>query len=296
MSSFIDDLADIPGLNTFASTPAATPRVGPAAKAATPAETYPCDSCAGTGKYRGVRLHQPESRCFACNGRGWFKTSTADRYKARAQAADRKARVATELRSQFAAANPELVAKLEAVKGWNTFAADMLTAIGNYGFLTENQTAACDRMFAKIDARQAERAAAKTATVQAAAANSGSVDVSAIEALFATARANGLKRLAFVAGDLKIVPAKESSRNPGALYVTRGGDYQGKLTGGEFKALAVALPDTLPRLLELAGDPAGVARLYGQRTGVCCCCGRELTDPQSIAAGIGPICASKWGL
>lgn len=33
------------------------------------------------------------------------------------------------------------------------------------------------------------------------------------------------------------------------------------------------------------------AAAYGRRTGRCMCCGRTLTNPESIAAGIGPICA-----
>ena len=49
-------------------------------------------------------------------------------------------------------------------------------------------------------------------------------------------------------------------------------------------------------LTKIAADPAGEARLYGMRTGTCACCGRELTDPNSIEAGIGPICAENWGL
>ena len=36
------------------------------------------------------------------------------------------------------------------------------------------------------------------------------------------------------------------------------------------------------------------AAAYGRRSGRCCCCGRELTDPASIAAGIGPVCAAKF--
>ncbi len=34
-----------------------------------------------------------------------------------------------------------------------------------------------------------------------------------------------------------------------------------------------------------------------QHAGKCCCCGRQLTDPISIAAGIGPECAGRagWG-
>lgn len=35
------------------------------------------------------------------------------------------------------------------------------------------------------------------------------------------------------------------------------------------------------------------AAAYGQATGVCAVCGRLLTDPDSIARGIGPICLSK---
>lgn len=34
---------------------------------------------------------------------------------------------------------------------------------------------------------------------------------------------------------------------------------------------------------------------YGQAIGVCGKCGRTLTDPESRAAGIGPICAGKLG-
>jgi hypothetical protein len=34
---------------------------------------------------------------------------------------------------------------------------------------------------------------------------------------------------------------------------------------------------------------------YGKRTGACSCCGRELTNGESIDRGIGPICAEKYG-
>lgn len=36
------------------------------------------------------------------------------------------------------------------------------------------------------------------------------------------------------------------------------------------------------------------AAAYGKLTGVCCCCGRTLTNPDSIEAGIGPVCAAKF--
>jgi hypothetical protein len=96
---------------------------------------------------------------------------------------------------------------------------------------------------------------------------------------------------------LRISPAKEHSANAGCLYVQRKGEYQGKITeAGKFLAVAASAPDTASLLEQIAVDPSQAARDYGKRTGTCCCCGRELTDPVSIANGIGPICASNWGL
>lgn len=37
-----------------------------------------------------------------------------------------------------------------------------------------------------------------------------------------------------------------------------------------------------------------LAKQYGKLYGMCVVCGRTLTDEQSIAAGIGPICSSKF--
>lgn len=60
----------------------------------------------------------------------------------------------------------------------------------------------------------------------------------------------------------------------------RGWDYVGKAP------LRFLSADTLLTLES--------AKQYGLETGVCCNCGATLTDPNSIAAGIGPICASRF--
>lgn len=39
-----------------------------------------------------------------------------------------------------------------------------------------------------------------------------------------------------------------------------------------------------------------IASIIGQRTGTCCICSRELTHPVSVASGIGPVCADRWGI
>ena len=51
-----------------------------------------------------------------------------------------------------------------------------------------------------------------------------------------------------------------------------------------------------PELVEMVlQDSEHASRLYGQLIGKCGVCGRTLTDPESIAAGIGPICAGRFG-
>lgn len=49
------------------------------------------------------------------------------------------------------------------------------------------------------------------------------------------------------------------------------------------------------RLAESGAQPATIedAIEFGLKTGVCACCGRHLTDENSIAAGIGPVCARR---
>ena len=45
----------------------------------------------------------------------------------------------------------------------------------------------------------------------------------------------------------------------------------------------------------IAADPQAASTRYGQEIGACGVCGRTLTDEDSRARGIGPICADKMG-
>jgi hypothetical protein len=94
-----------------------------------------------------------------------------------------------------------------------------------------------------------------------------------------------------------------SRSNDGALVWIKHADYR-KVVG------AMDLPEGRVRLFSrlmgedrgelemtldrIEADPQGAAAEDGLRTGRCSCCGRELTDPVSIAMGIGPICANKF--
>lgn len=263
-----------------------------AARKAASAERFPCQSCAGTGRYRGVRVHQQESKCFACNGVGSFATSHGDRMKARAKAADRKRSKLEEAQAATNEQHPGLVDFLRA-NTWSEFLREMLDRYNTKGGFSDNMVDAIRRTQAKVEARQAEKQAQRAAEQ---AARTVAVDLSPVHAMFDKAQEAGLKKLVYRAEGLVLSLAKPGSANPGAIYVkTKGGEYLGKVLDRKFQANSATTDEHKKALDVIAQNPSKAAQEYGKRTGECSCCGRELTDPNSIAMGIGPICADKWG-
>ena len=114
-------------------------------------------------------------------------------------------------------------------------------------------------------------------------------------------------RLTFHEHPLHLSVAGNKARFPGCVNMTDGGSYgqnkwYGRITvdgvftpaeavrnlspegGREFWALLVRLRD---------GDAEEVFTEFGKRFGLCCMCGRELTNEQSVKDGIGPVCKQK---
>jgi len=187
---------------------------------------------------------------------------------------------------QFCKGKPHLGQYLLDVCGWNDFAKSLLQGIEKYGTLTEKQLAALVRMHDKHLARQKEQA--KPAP---------KFDLTKIALLFKTARENLIKRPKFRVGDLVLMPSKKDER----IFVKDGPRYEDIYFGavsadGSFRQASGCPEWVLESLKTLAENPLGEAQAYGQRTGECSCCGRELTNEVSIELGIGPICREKWGL
>lgn len=250
-------------------------------------ETFPCGECGGSGQYRGPRVHQHKSHCFACGGRGWFYTSYADRMKKRQQAQQQKAAQADRIRSDLNALHPGLLDWMAENRHWCGFAGQLLDQMGKGREISERQVEAIIRTRAKVAERRAEKVAAREAAQV-------KIDLAPVRAMFEAATGAGLKSPQFRAAGLTLSLAKPNSRNPGAIYVKRSGEYLGKVDGIVFKPVSGG-ESAAATLLEIAVDPKAAAVAYGRETGVCACCGRTLTDPESVAAGIGPICAGKWG-
>lgn len=216
-------------------------------------------------------------------------SSSAAHQKARAvlavQAQDDAARRRAAVMDQamrFGMAHPDVVEWLMDNES-NEFAQSLARQLNERGSLSENQIAAVRKGIARA---------------QAPAAVGVEINVGRIEEAFSHAQATGLKRLRMFLDTFKFSPAGESSRNVGGIYVKRaGGDgaYLGKVMGGKFLRARDCTDDEEKRIVDAASDPAKAAKAYGQRTGQCSICGRELTAEESIERFVGPICAQRYG-
>lgn len=125
-------------------------------------------------------------------------------------------------------------------------------------------------------------------------------DFSGIVNAIENAKKSGLKRIVMRFDSCIVKPSKYE----GKAYVfshekalndwgSLSNVYIGWVTANQTN---VADAELVRDLQTIAQDPTSAAKLYGQQTGQCSCCGKELTRADSIAAGIGPICAAKFGL
>ena len=273
------------GASTGAPRPMARPALAPIAK---PTFVEACRKCGGTGRYGSF------GQCYACKGRGKneFKTSAADRAKAR-QGNDRRS--ASKLEANWTA----FVEEYPGEAAWITanpnfsFAVAMGEAARKWGGLTETQM----ETVRKCITREAVRAAAKVERT----ASAPTVDVSRIEAAFAVARQGaaadreGLKWLRLRLDTFVFSDAPANGQWAAAIFVKEGVTKLGRISGGKLICAPDTSAETKARILAALADPATAAKAYGQRTGECSVCGRELTNKDSRALGIGPICAEKFG-
>ena len=118
---------------------------------------------------------------------------------------------------------------------------------------------------------------------------------------FMAARAKGARRLTMRFSDA-ILKLNKSGDAIWVLSATEKveGDYGlqpkylGKVTPSRMDS---RIPDGVKEtLVAAAADPLSAAIRYGKETGFCSCCGRELTNKESIRLGIGPICREKFGM
>lgn len=247
-----------------------------------------CTKCNGSGIYYGFSSHG--RHCFACDGKGstMFKTSPEQREKARINAAKKKVSKAESNLANFEADNP-------AIAAWWTgstfeFAVSLREAVIKWGDLTAGQMSAAMKCVDKFNA-------AKAASISAVA-NAQAVDISGLETAFKKGQQNSIKKpkLRLVEGDNSFVfsLAPSTGRNAGSVYVVMDEVYLGKIAEGKFVKSRDCSTEIERSVIAACVDPLQSAVAYGRRFGICSCCGRELTNGESIDLGIGPICRSKF--
>jgi hypothetical protein len=257
-----------------------------------------CPKCNGTGRYTFGYINVRSGECFACKGKGKmsFKTSPATRMKAKMASqkravakADAQANKATEWKE----ANPAEAAWMEASAPRFEFARSMLDALNKFGHLTERQMETVQRLTVQDAERQAVRAVEQATRAETAPV----VSVEAIEVAFNSAKQAGVKFPKLRLDTFVFSPAGENSKNAGAIYIKSKGDgvYLGKVMGGRLFTSRDCTTEASERITAVASDPKQAAVAYSMKFGACSVCGRQLTDSDSVARGIGPICAENYG-
>lgn len=131
--------------------------------------------------------------------------------------------------------------------------------------------------------------------------NSGEAEFAKLFEVFKAAKARGLKRLTLRLSGVNVKPNRDLTM----LWVTSQTEKEEGNYGLQPKYLGKVTPNSLDSrltddvkavLFEAASDPLTAAIRYGRETGSCSCCGRDLTNAESIRLGIGPICREKFGL
>ena len=259
---------------------------------------FPCGECGGTGRYAGHRVHQEKEHCFACRGAGFFRTSHQDRAKGRRQSADLKRRRETEAREAFDAEQPGLRKFLADAGMWSEFARSLGDHLAYRGDLTPNQIIAAESMRAKCEAGKAKRAAEKKAAPAGAYPNLARNFLSAAQQL----KWPKLRIVTETGERIVLSRAGPNSRYPGHINMTDGRPFgedtwYGRITPEGAATYSRNITDEAKATLAaFEANPDEAIKAQGLRTGECCCCGRELTDPVSIERGIGPICAGRWNI
>ena len=284
-----------------------------------------CPKCRGTGNWR------PGYKCFKCKGKGKleFKTSSSQRAQAKRSRVKRASAKAVESAEDW----DNYLACHTSVRDWlkdssSAFSSSLISSGTKYGSLTEGQERAVYSCIASdqdglhtftsnttmevmawLVANKDESEFADSlyrAGIRYGQLTDGQLnavnnnlskegDTSKDSALDLSPLLKGFYSVPDGDTRLKVAirrPGKKSKWH-GHIFVDDGAEY------GNRKNYGRQAPDGLYRgnirdeLAAILEDPKAAMVAYGKLTGTCGVCGRKLEDEQSVAAGIGPICAGR---
>lgn len=247
----------------------------------------PCEFCRGRGRFISY-TGRDVGPCYRCNGSG--KILRAAGYaenKAKREAKKVAVKQAEEAELEagrqrridaYRAKQPEIYAWL-ANNPASDFALSLREAVARYGSLSVAQEAAVRRSLGTyVEPGQLPRSGDMT-----------DLDISSLKGFYAVP--DGETRL-----KLCVRHPGKNSKYHGWIFVDDGAAYgQRRTYGKQLGKTGRYTGKVQEQLRAILADPLAAQVAYGRLTGVCGVCGRLLEDEQSVAAGIGPICAGKMG-
>jgi hypothetical protein len=241
---------------------------------------FNCIKCGGSGRFIGY-TGRDFGPCNRCGGRGTVKTDPMARQAAKLRKQQRELIDRQYKRDQFLVARPDVAAWFKRSMNTgpvaNEFAESLWDALLKWGSLTPNQLAAIERSIE----RNKEYDAARAAKHEAIAADA--LDIRPIP--------SGL----YLVNDVQLKVsnvANPASKWHGWVFVKRGPE---EFRAGSQKPGQPYRGENRDELRAILKDGLAAAVAYGRKTGCCAICSRTLTDPESVARGIGPICAERFG-
>lgn len=292
-----DRIDDIFGDDLVAAAPKTLPQDAASVRIreTTPEFAERCPKCLGGGwfiGYTGRRM----GKCFTCKGSGKrvYRTTPEVRAAARQRTAVAKASAVADHQAELKWLDATLARRDRLPEGYALMLADFRNRLLRGNALTDGQMA----VVAKGMARSAQWAQERQ---QKASEQAVALDVTAIRTML-----QSRKKVMVALFTFSLAPSH--GNNPGAIYVKDNGAYVGKIArdASTFAPGRDFDPSRLPALVEAMADPAKAVKADAARRAKmllddptmsipCGCCGLTLTNPESIARGIGPICAGKWG-
>ena len=163
---------------------------------------------------------------------------------------------------------------------WSDFAGSLYNYYVKHGTLTPKQLKAAESMKAKCDARKAEREAPATPAADG-------LDLSQIP--------SGMYAVPGGETRLKVqIDVVQSGKWEGWVFVKDGAEYGRGERYGSQKPGDTYRGKIEAELRQIAADPFEASKAYGRLVGRCGVCNRPLENEESVAAGIGPICAGRF--
>jgi hypothetical protein len=166
---------------------------------------------------------------------------------------------------------------------WSEFAVSLAKQYRSKGSLSPKQIAAGKSMQAKVTAsrerKAKEQAEAKVTALDIDALPSGMYAVPGGDTRLKLRVSRSTRETSFPKGTIFVNDDAAYGQRQLYGFQKPGKDYRGKVA----EALAAVV-----------ANPYEARIAYGRLVGKCGSCNARLENPDSIAAGIGPICAQKW--